>query len=243
MGVDVDQDKVTEPGQPRDDDPQPPRDDTAPAASDTDGLSEVRATSQAGAEASARGGAEASAAAFAQAGDRAGADADPQAAGGSEAAEDADELAAAQAQIAERDERLLRLGAELENLRRRNAREVENAHKFAAEKVLVDLLPVRDSLEEALRNAGEAGEGPVKALVEGTELTLSLLDKALDKAGVILVDPQGEPFDPERHQAMSMVDSDAVAPNHVAQVLQKGCVLNERLVRPALVLVAKAGGA
>lgn len=227
----MDQDKVTEPGQSGGDDPHPPHDDAAPHAG---GQAEAGRAAGAGAQASATAGGPTDG----PADDSAEADPELVAEG-----EEHTELAAVQAQLAERDERLLRLGAELENLRRRSAREVENAHKFAAEKVLVDLLPVRDSLEEALRNAGEAGEGPVKALVEGTELTLSLLDKALDKAGVTLIDPQGEPFDPERHQAMSMVETDAVAPNHVAQVLQKGCVLNERLVRPALVLVAKAGGA
>lgn len=229
----MDQDKVTEPGQSGGDHAQRPHD---PAAAHAGGRAEASA------HASAHAGGPAGSADGVPAGDPTG---DPAEAGADladEGQEDA-ELAAARAQVAERDERLLRLGAELENLRRRSAREVENAHRFAAEKVLVDLLPVRDSLEEALRNAGEASAGPVKALVEGTELTLSLLDKALDKAGVTLIDPQGEPFDPERHQAMSMVESDAVAPNHVAQVLQKGCVLNERLVRPALVLVAKAGGA
>ncbi len=131
-----------------------------------------------------------------------------------------------------RDEQL-RDRAELENQRRRLLREAEQARKFANEKLLAELLPVFDSLE-----AGLAANGEASALREGMELTLRQLARVAEGNGLLVVDPAGQPFDPERHQAMSLVPSPAHTPGSVVQVYQKGYVLNERLLRPALVVVA-----
>ncbi len=131
-----------------------------------------------------------------------------------------------------RDEQL-RDRAELDNQRRRLLREAEQARKFANEKLLAELLPVFDSLE-----AGLAANGEASALREGMELTLRQLARVAEGNGLLVVDPAGQPFDPERHQAMSLVPSPAHAPGSVVQVYQKGYVLNERLLRPALVVVA-----
>ncbi|MBT2745313.1 MULTISPECIES: nucleotide exchange factor GrpE [unclassified Lysobacter] len=131
----------------------------------------------------------------------------------------------------------LRERAELDNQRKRVARDVEMARKFANERLLGALLPVIDSLEAGLAVAGnEAG-----ALREGMELTLRQLLKVADDNGLVAVDPTGQPFNPEHHQAMSMVPAPGVAPNHVVQVYQKGWLLNDRLLRPALVVVAQDG--
>jgi molecular chaperone GrpE len=134
---------------------------------------------------------------------------------------------------------LLLARAELDNTRRRNERELENAHKFALEKFVRELLPVKDSLELGL--AAAAGETPeLEKLREGMELTLKMLATAMEKFGVSEVDPQGEKFDPERHQAMAMQESTTAEPNSVLTVYQKGYLLNERLIRPAMVVVASA---
>ncbi len=134
--------------------------------------------------------------------------------------------------------RVLRLQAELENLRKRSQRELENAHKYALEKFVQELLPVKDSLEMGLAAADESSESAAK-LREGMELTLKMLQTVLEKFGVKEIDPLGQPFDPELHQAMSMVESQDAEPNTVVTVMQKGYLLNDRLVRPAMVVVAK----
>lgn len=131
-----------------------------------------------------------------------------------------------------RDEQL-RDRAELENQRRRLLREAEQARRFANEKLLAELLPVFDSLEAGLAANGEAG-----SLREGVELTLRQLTRVAEANGLQVVDPAGQAFDPERHQAMSVAASEAHAPGSVVQVYQKGYVLNDRLLRPALVVVA-----
>jgi molecular chaperone GrpE len=144
------------------------------------------------------------------------------------------ELETARAELAQLREDSLRERADLENQRKRLERERDNARKFANERLLGDLLPVIDSLEAGLNAAtGEAG-----ALREGMELTLRQLLKVAADYGLVAVDPAGEPFNPEHHQAMSMVDSADHAPGHVVQVYQKGWLLNERLLRPALVVVS-----
>ncbi|MDH5821444.1 nucleotide exchange factor GrpE [Luteimonas sp. RD2P54] len=126
--------------------------------------------------------------------------------------------------------------ADLDNQRKRLARDLDNARRFANERLLADLLPVLDSLEAGLANASE-GE-PLRA---GVELTLRQLLKVAESNGLVPVAPApGDAFDPERHQAMSVADSDAVAPGAVAQLFQKGYVLNDRLLRPALVVVARS---
>ncbi len=139
-------------------------------------------------------------------------------------------------------DQVLRTNAELENLRRRAKQDVENAHKYALEKFAQELLPVKDSLEMGLAAANgetDAAEA-IKQLCEGTDLTLKMLSAAMEKSGIKEIDPVGETFNPEQHQAMSMQESEAHAPNTVMAVMQKGYQLNDRLIRPAMVVVSKA---
>jgi molecular chaperone GrpE len=133
----------------------------------------------------------------------------------------------------------LRLQADIENLTRRAERDVANAHKFALERFAQDLLPVRDSLEMGLSASVQENTDPEK-LREGVDLTLQMLTGVLDKFGITEVNPENEAFDPDFHQAMSMQERDDVAPNTVVTVVQKGYLLNERLIRPAMVIVSKA---
>ena len=135
---------------------------------------------------------------------------------------------------------VLRSNAELENTRRRARQDVENAHKFALEKFALELLPVKDSLEMGLA-AVNPDEGDATAqLKEGTELTLKMLTTAMEKFGIETMGVEGETFNPEIHQAMSMMESADHAPNTVMAVMQKGYQLNDRLIRPAMVVVSKA---
>lgn len=136
-------------------------------------------------------------------------------------------------------ENLLRANAEMDNLRRRTERELENAHKYAVERFAQELLAVRDSLEMGVA-AAEQEEASVEKIKEGTELTLRMLEGAMDKFNIQSIDPQDEPFDPERHQAMSTVETPDKAPNTVINVMQKGYMLNDRLIRPAMVIVSRA---
>lgn len=138
-------------------------------------------------------------------------------------------------------DQLLRVKADMENIRRRAKQDVENAHKFALEKFALELLPVRDSLEMGLA-AAEAGDNNDASdrLREGTELTLKMLIAAMEKFGIEAINPTGETFDPALHQAMSMQESADHKPNTVMAVMQKGYQLNERLIRPAMVVVSKA---
>lgn len=138
---------------------------------------------------------------------------------------------------AEKDNALRAL-AEMENLRRRSAQDVEKAQKFALEKFAGELLPVIDSLERALEHTDKESDG-FKAVYEGVELTLKSLLSTIEKFGVLPIDPTGTPFDPNKHQAMSMVESNEVAPNSVVAVMMKGYELNGRILRPAMVMVAK----
>lgn len=133
----------------------------------------------------------------------------------------------------------LRLHADMENLRKRSARDVENARKFALEKFANELLPVRDSLEMGL-DATNKDDADLSSIREGTELTLKMLVSAMEKFHLVALDPSGQPFDPERHQAMTTQESVEHAPNTVMAVMQKGYTLNDRLLRPALVMVSKA---
>ena len=132
----------------------------------------------------------------------------------------------------------LRLQADIDNLRKRNERDLANAHKFALEKFAVDLLPVKDSLEMGLAAAGENAD--IARLKEGGELTLKMLASAMDKYNIKEISPLNELFNPEYHEAMSMQEREDVAPNTVVTVVQKGYLLNERLIRPAMVMVSKA---
>ena len=135
----------------------------------------------------------------------------------------------------------LRAQADAQNVIRRAEQDVEKARKFALERFAGELLPVVDNLERALE-AASGDEEVVKPIAEGVELTLKSFLDALAKFHVEVVDPQGEPFDPNVHQAMSMVENNDVEPNSVIAVMQKGYTLNGRLVRPAMVMVSKSGG-
>jgi molecular chaperone GrpE len=131
----------------------------------------------------------------------------------------------------------LRAKAEADNIRKRAQADVANAHKYAVESFAAELLSVRDALEAAL----SAENTTIEALRQGVELTLKQVTGAFDKFSVKEINPIGEKFDPHRHQAMTTVESDK-APNTVVHVLQKGYLLNDRVLRPALVTVAKAPG-
>jgi molecular chaperone GrpE len=136
-------------------------------------------------------------------------------------------------------EQVLRAHADAQNTRRRAEQDVEKARKFALEKFVADLLPVADNLERAIA-AGDAENETQKAVLEGVTLTLKSLQDALRKYKVEVVDPAGEPFDPQLHQAMTMVPNPDMEPNTVMDVFQKGYTLNGRLVRPAMVVVSSA---
>jgi len=131
----------------------------------------------------------------------------------------------------------MRLQADIENLRKRKERDVASAHKFALEKFAVDLLPVRDSLEMGLAAADGADAAKLK---EGNELTLKMLTSAMEKYNIKEINALNEKFNPEYHEAMSMQEREDVAPNTVVTVVQKGYLLNDRLIRPAMVIVSKA---
>lgn len=136
-------------------------------------------------------------------------------------------------------EQVLRGQAELENFRRRAERDVSSAHKYALEKIAAELLPVVDSLERGIEGS-DAQQATTKGLRDGMEMTLSLLIKAMDKFGIKVVNPlEGENFNPAIHQAMSAMPDPNAKPNTILRVLQKGYSLHERLLRPALVIVAK----
>jgi len=150
----------------------------------------------------------------------------------------ADRLAELESELDKLRDQALRAQAEAENTRRRTAREVENAHKYALEKFVAELLPVMDSLEKAVETA-RAVDG-ADAIADGVELSLKLALSTLEKAGVRQVDPLGAPFDPQEQEAMAMVPSPDAEPNTVIDVMQKGYTLNGRLVRAAMVAVARA---
>lgn len=148
-------------------------------------------------------------------------------------------LEQAQAKAAENWDALLRTRAESENIRRRIERDLENAHKYALERFAQELLPVIDSLHMGVQ-AAQSPDVAVDKLREGTELTLKMFEAALAKFQVVAINPVGQPFNPEQHQAVTMVETSDAAPNTVVTVLQKGYTLNERLIRPAMVIVAKS---
>jgi len=143
-----------------------------------------------------------------------------------------------QEQIAGLKDQALRATADAQNIRRRAEKDVEKAHKFALEKFSKELLPVVDGLEKTIESS-QSGEGEKNVLVEGVEMTLSILVSGLKKFSVEQVDPVGEPFDPALHEAMSLIDAPDAEPNSVIAVIQKGYTLNGRLIRPAMVMVAK----
>ena len=146
------------------------------------------------------------------------------------------QLEDAQAKAAENWNSYLRAKAEMDNLRRRNSKDVENAHKYGIEKFVTELLPVLDSMVMGLATEGASAE----SLREGMTLTMSMLGKMMEKLGIEEIDPINEKFNAEKHQAMTMQPSADVEPNTVIAVMQKGYSLNERLIRPAMVMVSKA---
>lgn len=152
------------------------------------------------------------------------------------------QLAEAQQQAAAAKDQYLRSVAELDNVRKRAEREIGAANKYGAERVLADLLAVTDSLELGLK-AASAPEAGGKAIAEGMALTHKQLHAFFEKHGVKVVDPAGQPFNPELHEAVAAVESGEVAPNHVLAVMQKGYRLHDRLLRPAMVTVARAPAA
>ncbi|HSH42479.1 MAG TPA: nucleotide exchange factor GrpE [Arenicellales bacterium] len=151
------------------------------------------------------------------------------------------ELEALKAELAEHKDRYLRAAAEAENIRRRADNDVANARKFAIEGFASEILAVRDSLEIARSlEISEDDSSAVAKMKEGLDLTLKQLDSALSKFSVAPVDPQeGDKLDPERHQAMSTQETDNVPPNHIVSVIQKGYTIHDRLLRPAMVVVAR----
>ncbi len=146
------------------------------------------------------------------------------------------QLEDAQKKATENWEQFLRAKAEMDNLRRRNTKDVENAHKYGIEKFVTELLPVLDGMAMGLATEDASAE----SLREGMELTMNMMGKMMEKLGIEEVDPLNEKFDPEKHQAMTMQPTAEVEPNTVIAVMQKGYVLNDRLIRPAMVMVSKA---
>lgn len=137
----------------------------------------------------------------------------------------------------ENHDRMLRAQAELDNMRKRTARDIENAHRYALERFVADLLPVLDSIEMGVSSSSKA-EG-IDSVVEGMNLTLKLFSSTLEKFGVKVIDPQGEKFNPELHEAVSMQEAENAEAGTVITVMQKGYELNGRLIRPAMVVVVK----
>lgn len=146
------------------------------------------------------------------------------------------QLEDAQARATDNWNQYLRAKAEMDNLRRRNTKDVENAHKFGMEKFVAELLPVMDSMAMGLAVEDASAE----SLREGMVLTMSMVQKMMEKLGIEEIDPLNETFDAEKHQAMSLQPNPDVEPNTVIAVMQKGYSLNGRLIRPAMVMVSKA---
>jgi len=144
----------------------------------------------------------------------------------------------AEARAGDNWNRFLGAQAEMQNIRKRNERELQNAQRFALEKFIKELLPVKDSLEMGIQEAQNASD--LEKLLEGSELTLKMFNTTVEKFGVQEIDPLGQRFDPERHEAMAMQPSAEAEPNTVLQVIRKGYALNDRVVRPAMVIVARA---
>ncbi len=147
-------------------------------------------------------------------------------------------LQEAEAKIVAQKDSVVRAAAEVDNIRRRSAMDVEKAHKFALEKFINELLPVLDNMERALQGTDAEAEA-TKAIYEGVELTAKGFVSTVEKFGLVQVDPQGDAFNPELHQAIGMQPSADFPANTVMMVMQKGYTLNERLLRPAMVMVSQ----
>jgi len=146
-------------------------------------------------------------------------------------------LGEAELRTSELRDQYVRSVAELDNVRKRAQRDVENANRYGLERFAAELLPVMDSLQLAVASAGQAD---ARSLAEGQEATLKLLTRAFEKLGIKEINPRGEPFDPARHEAVLMKDSATAEPNSVLQAVQSGYEINGRLLRPARVIVARA---
>lgn len=150
-----------------------------------------------------------------------------------------EKLAAAELAAEHAKDDLLRVQAEMQNLRRRTEQDIEKAHKYGQEKFSIELLSVMDNLERALTAASEHEDDSVKAIYDGVDLTLKSFIDCFSKFNIETLDPLGEPFDPQTHQAMGMQENPEVEPNTVIAVMQKGYTLHGRVIRPAMVMVAK----
>ncbi|WP_371195871.1 nucleotide exchange factor GrpE [Glaciecola sp. SC05] len=150
-----------------------------------------------------------------------------------------EELAVANATISEQKDGVLRARADIENARRRAELEIDKARKFALEKFAGELLPVIDNLERAMQSANSEDEA-IKPLLDGVDLTLKSFLSTIEKFGLEIVNPEGEQFNPDHHQAMSLQESTELPANTVMAVMQKGYLLNGRLLRPAMVMVSRA---
>lgn len=151
------------------------------------------------------------------------------------------ELEKARSEAENYREQFLRSEAEMSNLRRRVEKDIENAHKFGQEKLVKEVVVVADNLERTLA-AIDTDSQEIQPLKEGVEMTLKHLLDTFAKFNIKAINPEGEPFDPQLHQAMSMVEDPEVEPNTVVSVMQKGYTLHDRLLRPAMVVVSKGGG-
>ena len=158
---------------------------------------------------------------------------------GAEAEDLAAKVASLEEQLAAAQDQVLRAAADVRNARRRAEQEVEKAHKFALERFANDLLPVLDSLERGIELSDPSDEA-LKPMREGMELTLKMFADTLGRHQIAAVFPEGEPFNPELHQAMTTEERDSMEPNTVVKVFQKGYTLSGRLLRPAMVVVSKA---
>lgn len=147
------------------------------------------------------------------------------------------ELEVLRQQVTENIEKAMRAQAEMENLRKRTTRDIENAHKYALERFVNELLPVLDSMELGIEASSSAED--IDSMREGMELTLKKFRDTLSKCGVEVIDPQGEKFNPEKHEAVSVQEIEGTESGAIVAVMQKGYALNGRLVRPAMVVVAK----
>ncbi len=147
-------------------------------------------------------------------------------------------LEQAQATIKDYWDQMMRLRADIDNNRKRAERDVENAHKYALKNFTEALLPIVDSMEMGM-SAAVAENATLESIKQGSELTMNMFIQVLEKQGLMQIDPIGEKFDPEQHQAISMVEDESAESNTVVSVMQKGFILNDRLVRPAMVVVAK----
>ncbi|PID65799.1 MAG: nucleotide exchange factor GrpE [Gammaproteobacteria bacterium] len=155
-----------------------------------------------------------------------------------------EQLATAEAKVNENWEKFLSAKAEADNIRKRAERDVSNAHKYALEKFIPELLTVKDSLELGAKAAkdkvAEIADEQMLSFIEGSEMAITMFADTLKKVGVEMLNPEGEVFNPDFHQAITIVPNPDVAPNTVLEVIQKGYTLNERLIRPAMVVVSKA---